>query len=346
MLHFKLIYSPLLFKRPSGTSRGILTEKHTWYITLSSEENNKIGKGEISIIPGLTQEFISLTAYQNWLEKSINQLNNAKLEEDNFSIFIQQWLDKPSLLFGLETAFIDYQTKDNTSFYETSFTRKETSIPINGLIWMGDENYMQEQVEEKLKTGFTCIKIKIGAIDFEKEIKVLSSIRRRFSKEQITLRVDANGAFSPKNAMEKLNRLAALDVHSIEQPIQAGQWQEMCELCQKTPCPIAIDEELIGVYHRSDKIRLLEAIHPKYIILKPSLHGGLQGCSEWIELAEERGIQWWITSALESNVGLNMIAQFVSKYPISLHQGLGTGSLFVKNTPPTTEIIKGEMWFL
>lgn len=346
MFHFKLTYSPLQFKRPSGTSRGILTEKHAWYITLSSDENTVKGVGEISVIPGLTKEFSTLEEYQKWLNNCIIQLNNAKLNKKTYLNFIQQWLDKPSIFFGLETAFYDFLSGGNQLFYTTDFTQKKTSIPINGLIWMGEETFMKEQIEEKLAAGFTCIKTKIGAIDFQTEMKLLAAIRKAYSKAQMILRVDANGAFSPEEAMEKLQILADLDIHSIEQPIRAGQWQKMRELCTKTPCPIALDEELIGVYDLATKMELLDAIQPQYIILKPSLHGGIQGCKEWISLAEERNIPWWITSALESNVGLNMIAQFVSTYSNPLHQGLGTGGLYVKNTPSTTEIREGRMYFI
>lgn len=346
MFRFNLSYQPLTFKRPSGTSRGVLTDKHAWYITISSDENPTKGVGEVSVIPGLTQEFIEIESYQKWLNNQIIELNNAKIDELSFQTFIQKWYDKPSFLFGLEIAYADFLSGGKALFYDTSFTRKETSIPINGLIWMGDESFMQEQIEEKLQAGFTCIKTKIGAIDFETEMKLLTSIRQRYSKEQMILRVDANGAFSPSEALDKLQRLADLDIHSIEQPIRAGQWIEMKQLCEKTPCPIALDEELIGVYDTDTKKKLLDTIRPQYIILKPSLHGGIRGCQEWIALAEERQIPWWITSALESNVGLNMIAQFVSTYHPTMHQGLGTGGLYVKNTEPTTVIQKGEMYFL
>lgn len=346
MLHFKLQYAPLKFKRPSGTSRGILTEKHTWYISISSDINETYGIGEVSIIPGLTPEFIDLPSFQQFLETAIVELNQAELNLDNFLYYINFWYDKPSLFFGLETAYYDLIAGGKMFFYDTPFTRKEASIPINGLIWMGEKSFMKEQIKEKLAAGFTCIKTKIGAIDFETELDLLGSIRKEYNASEIILRVDANGAFSYKDAPEKLKRLADLDIHSIEQPIRAGNWDKMYELCKTTPCPIALDEELIGIYDKDKKQQLLTAIQPQFIILKPSLHGGIQGCKEWVQQAEALHIPWWMTSALESNVGLNMIAQFVSTYPITLHQGLGTGGLYVKNTVASTEIREGKMWFI
>ncbi len=343
MFQFELTYAPLTFKRPSGTSRGILTEKHAWYITLTSTESENKGVGEVSIIPGLTKEFIDLESYQNWLEEGIQLLNDAHVDQTNFLLFIDKWYDTPSLFFGLETAYYNFISGGKQLLFDTPFSRGEKSIPINGLIWMGDEIFMKEQIDQKIAEGYACIKMKIGAIDFEKEIKLLQFIRTHYSADKMILRVDANGAFSFSEALGKLERLAALDIHSIEQPIKAGQWENMRILCEQTPCPIALDEELIGIYDYAEKKQLLEAIQPQYIILKPSLHGGIKGCKEWIELATKLYIPWWMTSALESNIGLNAIAQFVSSYDISLHQGLGTGSLFVENTPATTEVKNGQL---
>ncbi len=343
MFHFELTYAPLTFKRPSGTSRGILTEKHAWYITLSSSKSNIKGIGEVSIIPGLTKEFIDLESYQKWLEESIQLLNDTQIDKTDFLSFIDQWYDKPSLFFGLETAYYDFISGGNQLLFDTPFSRGEKSIPINGLIWMGDENFMKEQIDQKITEGYSCIKMKIGAIDFEKEIKLLQFIRKHYSADKMILRVDANGVFSFTEALDKLERLATSDIHSIEQPIKAGQWENMRILCEQTPCPIALDEELIGVYDSTKKKELLKMIQPQYIILKPSLHGGIKGCQEWIDLSTSLGIPWWMTSALESNIGLNAIAQFVSTYAISLHQGLGTGSLFVENTPATTEVQNGQL---
>lgn len=227
--------------------------------------------------------------------------------------------------------------------FDTDFTAGNASIPINGLIWMGDKDFMKQQIVEKLNTGFSCIKMKIGAIDFASEIALLKSIRQTFSRDEIELRVDANGAFSPKGALDKLQQLAALDIHSIEQPIKQGQWQEMARLCKDTPLPIALDEELIGVFTLDEKIKLLDTIKPQYIILKPSFIGGFKGTDEWIALAEKRNIGWWITSALESNIGLSAIAQYTATKNSTLPQGLGTGSLYTNNIPAPLTVKAGAI---
>lgn len=309
-----------VFKRPSGTSRGILTEKHAWFLTVWKESNPEIkGIGECSIIPGLSPDFKSFEDYESRLREFCNSPEAAELTE---------W---PSIKFGWESALLDLKSGGQRVYFDNKFSRGQQSIPINGLIWMGDESFMQEQIEEKLAAGFTTIKMKIGAIDFDTELKLLGSIRDRYDSDQITLRVDANGAFTPENALEKLAALAKLDIHSIEQPIRQGQWQEMRDLCRKTPVPIALDEELIGINIAEKKIELLDTIQPQYIILKPSLHGGITGAQEWISLAEERNIPWWMTSALESNIGLEVICQLAGEYDNNLPQGLGTGSLYVEN---------------
>ncbi len=240
-------------------------------------------------------------------------------------------------------AFLSLQSQDPFQLFDTPFSSGKTGIPINGLIWMGDQGFMKQQIKDKLSAGFSCIKMKIGAIDFASEIALLKSIRREFNSNEIELRVDANGAFSPKGALEKLEQLAALDLHSIEQPIKQGQWDEMAALCEKTPLPIALDEELIGVFASEEKKRLLHTIKPQYIIFKPSFIGGFKGTDEWIELAEDKNVDWWITSALESNLGLNGIAQYTSTKNSILPQGLGTGSLFTNNVPSPLEIEKGSI---
>lgn len=308
-----------VFKRPSGTSRGILTEKHAWFLEVWNEDEPEIkGIGECSIIPGLSPDFENFEQYE------------AKLEElqKNPTLDLTDW---PSIKFGMECAIIDLKNGGNRIYFDNAFTRGERKLPINGLVWMGDESFMKEQIEQKLNEGFTTIKMKIGAIDFETELKLLSSIRERYSKDKITLRVDANGAFSADEALDKLHALAQLDIHSIEQPIQQRQWAEMSSLCEATPVPIALDEELIGINSREAKIDMLETIQPQYIILKPSLHGGISGTQEWIQLAEERSIPWWMTSALESNIGLEAICQLTAEYNNDLPQGLGTGSLYTNN---------------
>jgi o-succinylbenzoate synthase len=319
------------FKRPSGTSRGVLTKKHAWFIELWEESNPEIiGVGECSIIPGLSPDFSDFETYE------------AKIAEtcSNLDIDLSNW---PSIKFGLETALLDLKNGGRGIIFPNDFTAGTKSIPINGLIWMGEPAFMQEQIEEKLKQGFKTIKLKIGAIDFDSEIELLKSIRDRYSKDEITLRVDANGAFSPDEALNKLQRLSELDIHSIEQPIKQGQFEEMKKLCSETPLDIALDEEMIGVNRTEDKIELLDFIQPQYIILKPSLHGGIEGTKEWISLAEESNIPWWITSALESNVGLNAICQLTAEYSNDLPQGLGTGSLYTDNIPSNLQVKKGTI---
>ena len=307
------------FKRPSGTSRGVLTEKHAWFIEVwNIETPSIIGIGECSIIPGLSPDFENFEHYENKLNRVCLDIN-----ED-----LEKW---PSIKFGIECALLDLNNGGKGIIFKNNFTSGDRKIPINGLIWMGEKAFMEEQIKEKISLGFSTIKMKIGSIDFETEFNLLKSIREKYSKNEITLRVDANGAFSPSDAYDKLEKLSSLNIHSIEQPIKAGQFKEMKNLCSKSSLKIALDEELIGINTIEEKINLLNTIDPPFIILKPSLHGGLSGCREWISLAEERDIDWWITSALESNIGLDAICQFVGEYNNQLPQGLGTGSLYVNN---------------
>jgi o-succinylbenzoate synthase len=327
------------FKQPSGTSRGILTEKHAWFIYLQNNDYLKVGVGECSIIPGLSPDFVDFESY----EKKINEVcQGINFYLENLDELIQF----PSILFGIEQALLSIQSSDKELYFDTAFTLKEVGIPINGLIWMGSPDFMSQQIEEKLKEGFRCLKLKIGAIDFKEELNILKGIRNRFSSSEIELRVDANGAFSVSDALFKLEQLAKLDLHSIEQPIKQGQINQMADLCKNTPLPIALDEELIGVVGMENKFNLLNEIQPQYIILKPSLHGGISGSKEWIELANNLSIPWWMTSALESNVGLNLVAQLASTYKNQLPQGLGTGSLYVENTTPHSVVSNGELYFI
>lgn len=320
------------FKVPSGTSRGVLTEKHAWFIEVWNEKHPKIkGLGECSIIPGLSPDFESFEQYEKQLSKVC-----ADLTTDT--------VDYPSIRFGVETALLDLKNGGKRIYFKNEFSSGKKSIPINGLIWMGSNEFMQEQVKAKLKAGFKTIKMKIGAINFEDEIKILEGIRKEYSRDEITLRVDANGAYNPDEAIMRLEKLAALDIHSIEQPIKQGQIVEMADLCSKTPLPIALDEELIGINSIVEKRNLIEQIKPQYIILKPSLHGGISGCNEWISIAEANNIQWWITSALESNVGLNAICQYTSEFNNELPQGLGTGSLYTDNIPSKLEVKDGAIF--
>lgn len=329
MIAAKFTKKTFQFKRPSGTSRGVLTEKHAWFLEVwNTEDSEVIGIGECSIIPGLSPDFDSFESYERMLTAVCADTN----------IDLDEW---PSIKFGLETALLDLENGGQRIIFNNGFSKGKQSIAINGLIWMGESSFMHEQIEEKLNAGFTTLKMKIGAIDFESEIKILQSIRDRYTKEQITLRVDANGAFSPEEAEHKLSILADLDIHSIEQPIKAGQYKAMAELCTKTKLPIALDEELIGIHIKVDKINLLKQVKPQFIILKPSLHGGISGTKEWIEIAESHNIPWWITSALESNIGLNAICQLAAEYDNLLPQGLGTGSLYVNNIPSSLVVKNG-----
>lgn len=323
------------FKVPSGTSRGVMTQKETWYIILKNDD--AFGIGECGILRGLSVD--DRADYEKRLAWTCDHIHLGEQE------LLNQLSEFPSIQFGVEQAFLSLNSKDPFELLPSDFTKNESPIPINGLIWMGDSAFMLKQLEQKLKDGFSCIKMKIGAIDFEKEMAILKSIRDNFSPEEIELRVDANGAFSPEEAVEKLERLSKFKLHSIEQPIKAGQWEEMAKLCEKTPLPIALDEELIGIFDVTEKRKLLQTIQPQFIILKPSLVGGIQGCNEWIALAEKQDIGWWITSALESNVGLNAIAQFTYALGTTMPQGLGTGSLFTNNIDSPLEVSKGQLFY-
>ena len=323
----------LNFKNPSGTSRGILRTKETWFIIL--EENGKIGIGETGLFRGLSiDDVLNYEEQLNWVCENIN-LGLAYLLDEVFAF--------PSIQFGLEQAFLSLQSKNKFEIFPSEFTKGKEAIAINGLVWMGDQDFMKRQIKEKLKTGFSCIKMKIGAIDFEAEIRLLKSIRKEFSANEIELRVDANGGFTSENALEKLKVLSALEIHSIEQPIRQGQLDEMALLCEKTPLPIALDEELIGVFSREEKKQVIATIKPQFIILKPSLVGGFGGSKEWIDIAQKNNVGWWITSALESNIGLSAIAQFTHTLQNKLPQGLGTGGLFTNNFESPLEVKNGTL---
>jgi o-succinylbenzoate synthase len=322
----------LEFKRPSGTSRGVLHEKETFFLEIS--EDGKKGIGECAVFRGLS--FDDRADYEEklqWLCENIQQDSEFLKEE------LKEF---PSIWFGYEQAVLNLKNGANL-YFPSEFTEGENPIRINGLIWMGDINYMEEQIQEKLEKGFHCIKLKIG-VDWKSEHEVLQKLRQKFSKEALELRVDANGGFNKEEAKVVLRQLADLHIHSIEQPIKAGNWNDMAELCAETPTPIALDEELIGVIDFQEKKKLLGTINPQYIILKPSLVGGFAGSDEWISLAEEQNIGWWITSALESNIGLNAIAQYTFTKKNPMPQGLGTGSLFVNNFESNLDL-KGELLY-
>ncbi|SDL05965.1 o-succinylbenzoate synthase [Salinimicrobium catena] len=325
----------LNFKRPSGTSRGVMTQKETWFLILETEDS--IGIGECGILRSLS--FDDRSDYEDrlmWVCENI-ELGPDKLWE--------KLREFPSIQFGVEMAFRSLHAQTSFLLFPSEFTEGKAAIPINGLVWMGEEAFMKEQIVQKIEQGFRCIKLKIGAIDFEKELDLLRYIRKEFPSEEMEIRVDANGAFSPSEAMEKLKRLSELELHSIEQPVKQRQWEVMASLCEKTPIPIALDEELIGITSVTKKRELLQTIKPQYLIFKPSLIGGFRGTTEWIELADEQGTGWWITSALESNVGLNAIAQYTFEQNNPMPQGLGTGGLYTNNFDSPLEVKKGELWY-
>lgn len=325
----------LEFKRPSGTSRGIMTEKETWFIIL--EKNGKKGIGECGILRGLSAD-----DREDYEEKLKWVCQNIHLGE---KLLWENLLEFPSIQFGIEMAFLSLKSENPYLLFPSEFTNNSKSIVINGLVWMGEAAFMKEQIEEKLAQGFTCIKLKIGAIDFQKELELLRFIRSHFTAQQIEIRVDANGAFSLNEALDKLNQLSGFELHSIEQPVQKNNTDSMAELCKTTPFPIALDEELIGVFSFKEKEALLQKIKPQYIILKPSFVGGFRGTQEWITLAEKYNIGWWITSALESNIGLNAIAQWTFLLNSNMPQGLGTGALYTNNIDCPLEVLNGQLWY-
>ena len=325
----------LNFKQASGTSRGVLRTKETWFLVL--EREGKQGFGECGLFRGLSAD-----DRPNYEEKLQWVCSNINLDLEKL---LSELIEFPSIQFGLEQAFLSLESENPFELFPSDFSEGKQQISINGLIWMGDKSFMQQQIKDKLQQGFTTIKMKIGAIDFDTEIELLKSIRKEFSSKEIELRVDANGAFLPENALEKLERLAELELHSIEQPIKQGQWQEMARLCEETPLPIALDEELIGVFSSEEKEKCIATIQPQYIILKPSLVGGFQGSNEWIQIATNHNAGNWITSALESNIGLNAIAQWTYTLNNPLPQGLGTGSLFTNNIESPLEVTNGSLGY-
>ena len=343
-MFFCLEKKVLHFKQPAGTSRGVYTTRKIWLVHLS--EGEKTGVGECAPLPDLSCDALPDEIYEAKLHQFCQTLcQTGELDDEALRPY-------PSMRFGLETAVLSLQSSLHSPLstlllFDTPFSRGEEGIPINGLVWMGNYDEMLQRMEEKLEKGFRCVKLKIGAIDFDQELDLVKRIRDRFSFHEVELRLDANGAFKYEEALYKLELLSQYAIHSIEQPIRQGQWAYMAELCRESPLPIALDEELIGVNDPEMKSHMLDIIKPRYIILKPSLHGGMKGCREWIETARQQGIGSWITSALESNIGLNAIAQFASDVygpHIRMPQGLGTGQLFTDNIPmPLT--IQGDQLF-
>ncbi|MEE9365019.1 MAG: o-succinylbenzoate synthase [Cellulophaga sp.] len=325
----------LNFKRPSGTSRGILTQKETWFLVL--EQDEKKGIGECGVLKGLSVD--DVPNYEDTLKWTCANIHLG------VEVLYQELMAFPSIQFGLEQAFISLNSSNPFELFPSDFIEKGKPIPINGLIWMGNEDFMHRQIQQKIEEGFKCIKLKISALNFEAELELLKSIREKYSPEEIELRVDANGAFNPDTALEKLQRLSKFNIHSIEQPIRQRNPLAMMDLCKKTPFPIALDEELIGVCTVTEKAKLLQTIQPQYIILKPSLIGGFKGTEEWISLAEKQNIGWWVTSALESNIGLNAIAQWTYILKSKLPQGLGTSSLYTNNLESPLSVENGAIYY-
>jgi len=325
----------LEFKNPSGTSRGILTHKETWFLTL--EHDGKKGIGECGILRSLSVD--DRPDYEEKLQWTCQNIHLG---------FEKLWLELvefPSIQMGLETAFLSLKNDNPMLIFPSDFTNGTQTMDINGLVWMGSEVFMKRQIEDKIKQGFRCIKLKIGALDFNVELGLLKFIRQHFDEQQMMIRVDANGAFDSNEALDKLNQLSEFKLHSIEQPIKNGQPDKMAKLCRNSPIPIALDEELIGVFELQEKQKLLDQIMPQYIILKPSLVGGFKGSEEWIKLANERKMGWWITSALESNIGLNAITQWTFLLNSSMYQGLGTGGLYTNNFESPLTISEGQIFY-
>ncbi|MFT7159999.1 MAG: o-succinylbenzoate synthase [Bacteroidia bacterium] len=345
-MSLKLLFTPyiLKFNFDAGTSRGVLKEKEVWFLKLFKEGNNATyGIGEVATIERLSVDYN--VSFEDVLVKISAALSRCNLpnNSDEIFAFVQELVPEqlPAVRFALETAMLDLLNGGQRMIFENDFYKSSKEIPINGLIWMGDEAFMKEQIDAKLEAGFSCIKMKIGAIDFEAECQLLRYIRKNYPKEKLILRVDANGAFRTEDCMLRLKALEEFDLHSIEQPIMPKQPESMTLLGVKAKVPIALDEELIGINGRQQRTDLLEEIRPDYIVLKPGLLGGFKSASEWIEIAESLSIGWWITSALESNVGLNAICQFTAQYQNAMHQGLGTGQLFENNIPSPLKV-KGE----
>lgn len=337
MLKASIIPYSLEFIIPGGTSRGILKTKDTYFLIL--QDGLKVGIGECALFKGLSYD--DVPTYENKLQEVVVKINN-RVSLDELLRSLKNW---PSIQFGVEMAFKSLTANNQFRLFQNDFSTGKKGIEINGLVWMGDWSFMKNQLEQKIEFGFSCIKIKIGAIDFESELDLLRKLRKEYSSNEIEIRVDANGAFTSENVRKKLAKLAEFDLHSIEQPIKQGQAEEMARLCESPDIPIALDEELIGVIDSEDKKELLNQINPQFVVLKPALLGGFAGTDEWIELAQNSKIGWWVTSALESNIGLNAIAQYVAAKKPKMPQGLGTGQLFSNNIPSPLELRSDQLWY-
>lgn len=336
-IRYKLSRRTLHFKKPARTSRGEYTTHDIIIVSITDEEGKHVGMGECAPLSDLSYDRDAYIHLQD-----VERLIDRAFESDDYHEFLRPY---PALLFAVESAI--YDSQQNPFLYDTPFAHGKEGIPINGLIWMSDYNDMCNQVEKKLLQGSSCIKLKIGAINWEEEIMLIKNIRSRFPKDSVELRVDANGGFTPEEAMSRLDELATYDIHSIEQPIKQQQWDKLARLCENSPIPIALDEELIGVNDIEEKKKLLDYIKPQYIVVKPTLHGGITGALEWIDEAKKRDIGSWITSALEGNIGLRSVALLAARAygpDITFPQGLGTGQLFVDNIDMGLEIKDNKLW--
>jgi O-succinylbenzoate synthase len=332
------------FNFKARTSRGLMQNKVSWFIKIWDDRNPEIfGIGECGPLPGLSVD--DRKDFEEVLAQALTRINQLEPKTEVEKLNVQSIIscEFPSIIFGIETALLDLANGGKRIIFDSSFSKGQP-IPINGLIWMGDMDFMMNQISKKIGEGFTCIKLKVGGLDFDRECDVLEYIRRRFFRENITIRLDANGAFKIDDVLFRLEQLSKFNIESIEQPIKPGL-EEMEELCRKSSIPIAFDEELIGIHFTKEKQQLLDRLKPKYIVLKPSLHGGLSGCKEWIAIAESQGIGWWITSALESNIGLNAICQFTAAYPINMPQGLGTGAIYDNNISSPLKVERGNIFY-
>jgi o-succinylbenzoate synthase len=328
---------PLVFKHPAGTSRGVLHEKMSWYIQLTEKEGGH-GLGEVSFIPGLSVEDPHEMEIQ--LDHICKLVNRGEMNP------LQALPAFPGIQFALETAWKDLAGGGNRLLYPSEFTKGRTGIGTNGLIWMGDQAYMNRQISEKMKQGFRVLKLKVGALELDQELEVLKGIRSEYGWRDLEIRLDANGAWNPLQAPGHIQKFAEYDIHSIEQPIARGQAESMARLCASSPIPVALDEELIGIFSMGEKAAMLEAIKPSYIILKPGLLGGFSITEEWINMAESKEIGWWVTSALESSIGLNAIAQWTYNLKVSMPQGLGVGTLYTNNIASPLTMLGKELWHL
>jgi O-succinylbenzoate synthase len=337
MIQAKTIYRKFRFQRPAATSRGTFQFKKVHFILLyHTDEQSLAGIGECSLFPGLSYDDVK--GFEEKLNNTIARINQGDYFAD---ASLSEW---PSINFALETAWKDFRNNGSKILFPSGFTEGKDSIGINGLIWMDNKEDMIRQINQKMNDGFSCLKIKIGSLDFEDEIDILKYIRTRFTSEELELRVDANGAFRFPEALEITKKLSEFDLHSIEQPIMPGHPDKMAELCELSPVPIALDEDLIGKHSHTSRKALLDRIKPQYLVLKPGLLGGITSCKDWISLAEENKIRWWITSALETNIGLNAIAQWTYTLQYPVYHGLSTGSLFI-NSIPSPLYLHGERLF-